>query len=338
MRTKIALLCWMRTDGTYSEDAIAEKLGFRGKWGASPAKRMYVWLKDRNLPDELVYPETPPDKGLPDRVADDASEKETYAERTERKPRATGEVKQLPSASRAKELFRKDLKKLSEFVDLLDRRREHLQGERFVLALLPDEEELDTDVISRSEFYRYSGKAPGGEFLEEEWKKVCESHGADPTVEEFMIRYKPAPSLYGAAVAPGEGLTNLIGVHALLRWGFFDYQMEYQMADEEPIPSKVERETFLDELIDALHPDPPSVDRKKLQEYADKLRVCAQNLAVTVRGGKVRTGRRPEEISRMEMYEALYVIGPTYTKRVSATNKSSKSLGDAAPWKRLIVW
>jgi len=294
---KIALLAVLRTKGEFSEDEIAEKLGFRGEWGQSPSERMYVWLKDRDLPEWLVYPETPPDRSkqnleTENRVSGEGTGAKSAPEKSERKARATGDAVKLPPASAAEDLFRKDQERLAAYVYELSYRRENLQAERFILVTVPDEEDLDLEIFSRVSFYRCPDEDSEGEFLEEEWEKICERYGVDPTVEEFMAYVKPGPSGRGGGPVPRGGLATLIAVHALMC---------------KP----------LDRLIDVLHPDPSSADREKIREYADLMRVNAEKLGVAVRGGKVRRGHRPAEISSVEMFDAWFVIGPLHKKGLS---------------------
>ena len=160
---KIAILSVSRIKGEKSEDEIAEKLGFRSEWGQSPSERMYVWLKDRGLPEWWVYPKSGEGKGT-----------KSAPEKPGRKARATSDVVELPPASAADDLFRKDLERLTTSIDELRNRWECLQAERFVLAEVYDEADFDIEIIARASFYRYPDEDSEGEFLEEEWKKICD--------------------------------------------------------------------------------------------------------------------------------------------------------------------
>lgn len=64
-------------------------------------------------------------------------------------------------------------------------------------------------------------------------------------------------------------------------------------------------------LIDMLHPEPTSVDEKKLSHKIDQLELVAGQLARIVRGGTVRTGPSTENVSREELSIAWVI----YAKR-----------------------
>jgi hypothetical protein len=129
-------------------------------------------------------------------------------------------------------------------------------------------------------------------YTEEEWERVCQRHGVNPAQEEFRIPISPYRHL-GAEATPWEGLVYLIAVDALMN---------------ESIAL----------LIEALHPEPSSVDQVKLYDKRGKdgakqdgiittLRTSADQLAKVVRGRKVRQGHLPGEMSRFEMATALVI-------------------------------
>lgn len=176
-----------------------------------------------------------------------------------RKARSSlGEGEDLPDVDRAVEIFRKDIKHLEWLLmPLSGHFTEQLHGERFVSYSRVED---DSEHFHRSMF------------SDQQWKELCEKWGVDPSVEEFYLPLAPHVSPLGAGDTPWRGLTIFIGLHALLH------------------PS-------VDRLIDALHPDPSSVDRKKLYDqkgkdaatqdgYVTTLKSTAAKIAKIMRGGK----------------------------------------------------
>lgn len=53
-------------------------------------------------------------------------------------------------------------------------------------------------------------------------------------------------------------------------------------------------------MLDALHPNPTSADKKKLSDKVDDLELVAGQLATLIRGGTVRRGPSTEKISMAE--------------------------------------
>ena len=241
-------LCFLRLEGVLSKDQIATKLGF------GSAEALQIQLKNWGIPDWMIEAQ-----------ADKEEEKK-------RKARSTGNVKDLPSAGRAVSLFRRDLERLTYYLDELPGLKEQLQAERFVSSFWVGE---DWDYYPKSEF------------SEEQWKELCERYGEDPSVEGLRIPIDPIKP-QGASPTPWEGLVPLIAVHAIM----------YETVDV---------------LIDTLHPDPSSVDRVELYKkrgYVDTLRIYAKRLAKAVRGGKVRTGHHPGDVSDLDYWVAWFLIEP----------------------------
>ncbi len=108
----------------------------------------------------------------------------------------------------------------------------------------------------------------------------------------------------GARPTPWEGLVPLIAVHALL------HEPDYG-EDDRSIEGAV------DVLLDRLHPDPPSVDKAELYKkrgVVDFLKTSADNLAKTLRGGRVRSGHHPGAVSDLDHWVAWYLVSPRAEK------------------------
>ena len=203
-------------------------------------------------------------------VAPDAGEKR-------RKAQDSGDVERLPAAGQAERLFRADLDLLTYYLNQLPELREHRQGKLHVSSSWVGED---------WEEYRRD------EYTEEGWKEVCEEFDEDAAQEAFRVPISPYVHR-GAGPTPWEGLTLLIALHALMN-------------------EKV------DHLISALHDYPTSVNLAELHKRKGKegakqdgvvteLKKSAAKLAVTVRGGEVRSGQKSGEVFPSEMTIALTV-------------------------------
>lgn len=291
MQFTVSVMAALRGKG-WSEDQIAKRLGFEARYSNSPAKAMYTRFKDLGLPDWLVYPDMPlTEEEFEEKVGEPASSTNTEktteksAKKPERKARAAGDSVTLPPVAEAEVLFRENIERLENYVNQMPRRWEYLQGERFASALLANDEAFDIEVFDRNMFFEYPDDKEEGVFLAEEWKRTCERYGAEPNVVEFVAVVESEAYPLGAGHLPREGLTELIAIDALLH-------------------KSPER------LVDYLHPDPSSADREKIREFAEKMKVNAEKLAIKVRGGQVRRGHHPGEVSRREMWEAWRLINP----------------------------
>ena len=267
LRTLVGL-CYLRIEGTASEDRVAHELGFVDGAGIPSARVMHERLQEWGLPDWVV---NPGDAG--ERTETQNQYKVPDTETTkERKARTTGDVKELPPAGRAVRLFRQDLERLNYYLDEQPALKEQLQAERFVSSFWVGE---DWDYYPKSEF------------SEDQWKELCERYGEDPSAEGLGIPIDPIKP-QGASPTPWEGLVPLIAVHAIM----------YKTVDA---------------LIDALHPDPSSVDRVELYKekgYVNTLRTYAERLAKTVRGVEVRKGHKLGKVSDLEHWVTLFLIEP----------------------------
>jgi hypothetical protein len=199
----------------------------------------------------------------------------------QRKASTSGEVKELPAAGQAEAHFRADFDRLTYYLDEIPNLREHLQGELYASYLWVGED--------WEEHWRE-------EYTEDDWKRVCQDFDEDPAQEAFRI---PISSYihHGAGPTPWKGLTLLIVLHALMN-------------------EKVDR------LVSALHPDPASVNLAELHKVKKKdgakqdgvvteLKRAAAKLAVTVRGGEVKSGVKYGVVPPDEVRIALPVGGLT---------------------------
>ncbi len=195
----------------------------------------------------------------------------------QRKARSSGDPVELPPADRAKDLFRKDVEELVENIDELHNLRETLQAERFVSSVRIDDD--------WEWFYRK-------DFSEEEWRKLCETGGADPDLEEVFLRLDTSFHPSGVRKQPYRVLTYLIALHVLMGGS-------------------------VNPLLEALHPATEELDWEEMRKelYGERgvvttLKNSANQLATVVRGGKVRRGPPPGEVSRKEQWIAWYLIRP----------------------------
>jgi hypothetical protein len=180
--------------------------------------------------------------------------------------RGSGALLELPPARRAVEPILKALEKLSSSVRELEQRKEFEQDRRFVVK----REVPLTRVHKRDEL-------PDGV-----WRELCAQHGTDPTAAEIV---EEAPTIIevpvGGSRIPPEPLPSLLAAYAL---------------SGEPLSA----------LIDKLHPQSEEVDRealsKVLAEIQERLALAAGQLALLMRGGEVKPGAPPGELSWPEIW------------------------------------
>jgi hypothetical protein len=63
----------------------------------------------------------------------------------------------------------------------------------------------------------------------------------------------------------------------------------------------------LDPLLEKLHPSTGNLDRQKLEEKVEALKLAARQVAKLVRGGTIRTGRQTEELTAREQAAVEYI-------------------------------
>ncbi len=185
-----------------------------------------------------------------------------------RRARGAGPVKGLPPASNAAPLFRERLEALAQGNEDLRHRKEEWQGGLF----------------HQSAVYTDPVYFPRDQLPDELWKSLCEAYELDPEEDNFLDTNAKTWSLGGGTPAPQAPLPALIAAYVLM--------------DGELAP-----------LLDALHPEPSEetleqvrklVEDKKDTDKRDGLKVIANQLAKLVRGGEVRPGRDPADLSNHE--------------------------------------
>ena len=173
---RIKELCSLRLQRGFSEDQIADKLGF------GSADAMHIQLKNWGLPEWMIKAQVAKEEGK------------------KRKARSTGDVRELPAAGRAIRLFREDVEWLTYYLNQLPGLKEQLQAERFVSSYW---------VGDNWEYYRKS------DFSEEGWKELCEELGEDPNEEVVRLPVELL-NFQGATATPWKGLIPLIALHAIM--------------------------------------------------------------------------------------------------------------------------
>lgn len=273
---KLAGLCFLRAEGIFSEDQIAQKLDFVDEEGIPLIDGMYEHLEALKLPNWVVYPD-----GRHERVG---KENTRLNPKKERKARSFGQEKEeLPPAEAAEFLFRRDLARLTRYIGQLRGMRERRQEEpeRWLSYSWVDD---DWESYDRSDF------------SEDQWRRLCEEHGVDPAEESFAFDLAPSGSPLGVGPAPWEGLIYLIALHALM-----NESIEPLLGRLHPKPDDVD-------LVD-LHKK-KGKDGAKLNGVVTNLRAYAAQLAKVMRGSKGGGGAPAPGLSRGEMWVAWDLIHP----------------------------
>jgi hypothetical protein len=154
----------------------------------------------------------------------------------------------------------------------LDSRKEFYRDERF---------DTISDHPNASATY-YRDVYPLGEDGDEEWRRLCEKHGQDPSVDHFFAPVAPIATSEGASQIPPEPLPELITLYVLAR---------------EP----------LDSLLETLHPNPSEAKQERLDQAVQELWHKAGQLATLMRGGIIRTGPSTGELSPREQSIARFI-------------------------------
>jgi len=285
---QLAKLCLLRSRGELTEDRISQELGFVDEDGEPLREAMYERLESWGIPGWVARPD---EEGEPAGTRGGGKRNKKG-----RKARGTGDEVELPPADRAVDLFREDLERLAQYLEELPDLREQYQvGEqlkagRFVWWSWAGE---DWDIHCKEDHLKVR---EDGSVSDERWVALCEAWGEDPSEDAIRVPIDPVVP-QGAGPNPWEGLVPLIAVHAVL---------------------SEEADGSVDDLLNALHPDPRSVDKGKL--YSDRaipatLRTYAERLARLVRGAKLRDGELvrghlPAGIPDLDHWVALNLVAP----------------------------
>jgi hypothetical protein len=201
-------------------------------------------------------------------------------------------------------LFRSAVEGLLSEIDELSHLNETLQGERFIgVASEPWQET-----------YYFNRKVTG--ISEDEWEQLCRELGEDPAQEEFEVRTTTGFTPQGASQTPTEPLTTLIAAYALI--------VRCLEPDE------------IQDLVESLHPDPQSIDEKRLRQALEDLRGRAGDVAKLVRGGKIRRGPSTEELS-LRYSQAAFMIW-VYRQQEEADSTIDQYLTKEGFTKDEIAW
>jgi hypothetical protein len=205
--------------------------------------------------------------------------KEHKDKRKKRQPGVGGGHRiRLPNARAARYLFYQSLDSLNDFIAFVDSEESWLEGNleegRFKgKHFITHRVDHDAQEVARRE-----------EFTEEEWKELCEQRGGDPDSDHIVLS-KGEASPSGVSRTPSHFLTTLIATYALA--GI----------------------QLIAPLIEALHPDPESVDMEQVYAKEVELIKVAGHLAAWVRGGVVERGTGIEEVSQEEHFVAWLIQG-----------------------------
>jgi hypothetical protein len=240
-----------------TEDQIAHDLDF-----GSPAA-LYRQLSQDGFP---VCPECGETPVKPNHCKKNEGRKQRRARR------GTGQAIELPPAKSAENLFQAAIGEMERSLWTLDSRKEFYRDERF--DTISDHPNASTT--------HYRDIFPPGEEGEEEWRKLCERHGQDPSVDHFFVPVAPIATSEGALQITPEPLPELIALYVLAR---------------KP----------LNQLLEALHPNPSEAEQERLDQAVEELWHKAGQLATLVRGGKIRRGPSTGDLSPREQSAARFI-------------------------------
>jgi hypothetical protein len=252
---KVGKVFLLRREGTDSEVEVARKAGF----GSADAmhQQLSAWGFAGLLPPHRAQ------QALKSKLPEMAPE---------RKARSSGPETDLPPAANAMSIFQGAIEKLSDFVERLPLRKEHRQGERFVVTYAKP-------LMEPPE--------PGEEYgyLETSAEVEPGEHGS--TSFALLALGDPYRRVAGGASRhPDDGLVAAIAT-ALLTG------------------------TTTDELLEVLHRAPTQDDRKQarvlFEEHRDSLKKRARQLAALIRGYPIGRGQRTNAASK-EWHLAAWVV------------------------------
>lgn len=300
LQRTLAKLCVWRIQGELSEDQIADRLGFEAELTNTPAQSMYTRLKNVGLPDWLVYPGVSP-QADEQRHAAGGEGTGRAAEESRRKARATGEAIQLPAAEGAANLLLRQLRpKLlpGEFPGWPESLEEDIDELHRLKEWLRGERFVSILYDEHQQEIYHKEELP-----DEAWRLLCEVEGQDPETSEAVLG-PTNPFPLGASPIPWPGWIPLIALYAL-------------------------RNPSVEPLIQALHPDPASVDVEDLYKARNEegarsdgivteLRIAAGKLAIVVRGGRLRRGAPAPGISSFDLWVKWRFIDPLRRKGLAA--------------------
>ncbi|MDP9475740.1 MAG: hypothetical protein M3R38_08635 [Actinomycetota bacterium] len=275
---RFTTFCVRRLRTEQTEERIAAGLGFR-----SP-NALYLQLELDGSPVcgtcGLIYPDL-----------DHRDEHEAKNKRRKRRPGVGGGHRiELPDASDAASLFRQTLEALDEFIAFVYVEESWLEGN------VEEDGFKGKHFITRSVERDAREAARREEFTEEQWRELCERHGADPGSEQVVLSVGEATA-GGVGRAPSHFLTALIAACVLA-----DRPLTAPDRFKKPPPPPL-----MEVLVGALHPDPKSADMGKVYAKVNDLREAAGHLAARVRGGFVGSGKGIEEVSREEHFAAWLI-------------------------------
>jgi hypothetical protein len=249
---KVGKVFLLRREGTGSEDEVARKAGF----GSADAmhQQLSAWGFAGLLPLHRAQ----------------QALKSKLSEKTpERKARGSGPATDLPPAANAMSIFQDAIEKLSVFVERLPLRKEHRQGERFVVSYAKPRLEAPEP----GENYGYIETPPDAK---------PDAHG-NPSFTPDQAYLRVAG---GASRHPDDGLTAAIAT-ALLTGTTTDDLLRLL----HPAPTQEVRKQA----------------RVLFEEHRDSLKNRARQLAALIRGYRIGRGQRTNAASK-EWHSAAWVV------------------------------
>jgi hypothetical protein len=264
---KVAGIFIMRRKGTYSEEKIAEKVGFE------TVEAMYRQLEIWGFTGLL-----PPNK------VEEPSRSIRPKEQLKRKARRGGGApEELPPVADAIDLFRWALHTLQDDLAYIMHHREELRDGRFVAtAFYPKEEGLSPDT------YRRDLVSP------ERWEEICAEHDKDPASTEVI--HVPVDRLWlrGASPFPAKPVVRLIAAYLLC--ASTQPQVERLLEKLHPKPSEADQ----DKIMKLLTGETPQSRRD------EALLPIAKRIARLVRGGAVKRGLNAGPLAPFEHSAAAF--------------------------------